>query len=352
MHVAFVSMLTVHDLDAGATRRTRRTARLLAGRGHEVTVLCARWWGGDLPTFEHDGVTYRAVTDVPAAGTFAARLPLALRDVDADVIQAVNSPPSHVRAAKAVARFLRVPLVVDWWADRPGDSPAGYRRAARAADEIFTPSRMIHTRVREHGAAGEDVSVIPEPVDMDLVRSAPVDERADLLYARDLDGTSNVETFLLALAELRGRDWRAAVVGDGPNRTDAERMARDLRIDDRVEFMGALPPEEFVPIMKGAHVFAQTATREPFATNLLWALACGCVGIVEYQVDSSAHELVENCARGVRVTSPQELADEIVAAADVERLAVNDAFDDYDQREILERYLTRYRAVMDEYGLF
>ena len=352
MHVAFVSMHTVHGLETGATRRTRQTARLLAARGHEVTVLCSRWWGGDLPTFDHEGITYRAVTDVPATGSFAAKLPLVLRSVGADVIQAVNSPPAHVRTAKAAARLLRVPVVVDWWADQPGDSDAAYRRAVAAADEIFAPSRMVRTRVREHGARADAVRVVPDPVDMDLVRGAGVDERADVLYARDLDGDSNVETFLLALAELRDRDWRAVVVGDGPNRADAERMARDLRIDDRVAFLGDLPPAEFVPIMKGAHVFAQTATREPFATGLLWALACGCVGIVEYQVDSSAHELVENCDRGVRVTSPQELADEIVAAAGMERLAVNDAFAEYDEDEVVDRYLDRYRAVIDRQGLF
>jgi glycosyltransferase involved in cell wall biosynthesis len=161
-----------------------------------------------------------------------------------------------------------------------------------------------------------------------------------------------VESFLLALAELRDKGWRAVVIGDGPARDDAERAASDLRIDDRVTFLGELPAEEGVPIMKGAHVFAQTATWEPFATNLLWGLACGCVGVVEYQADSAAHELVEGCDRGVRVTSSQEFAHEIEAAARAESTTVNEAFASYHHREVLERYLSLYRERLDEYGFF
>lgn len=119
MRVAFVSMFTPHHRDSGATNRTRRTAELLAERGHEVTVLCARWWDGDVTEFERHDVVYRAVTATPAARAFASKLPFALRKVRPDVIQAANHPPSHVTAAKTAARFLRTPVVVDWWDDPP-----------------------------------------------------------------------------------------------------------------------------------------------------------------------------------------------------------------------------------------
>jgi glycosyltransferase involved in cell wall biosynthesis len=352
MDVAVVSMHTAHHEETGATLRTRRVARRLGDRGHDVTLLCAQWWGGDLDAFEHEGIDYRAVTETPNARRFAASLPFALRRAGPDVVHAVNSPPGHVRVAKAAARLLRVPVVVDWWADRDADSAAGYRRAARAADEVVVPSETVGTAVREHGADDAHLRVIPEGIDVGLVRSADVDDRADVVYARDLDAHANVEGFLLALAELRGREWRAAVVGDGPARRTAEQTAAELRIDDRVEFMGDLPPEEFVPVLKGAHVFAHTATRTSFATGLLWALACGCVGIVEYQADSSAHELVEGAERGRLVTSPQELADEIVAAAGLERRSVGDGYADYDHARVLARFEACYDDAVAAYGLF
>ncbi|WP_129114927.1 glycosyltransferase [Halegenticoccus tardaugens] len=349
MHVGFVSMIASPARER-SVRRTRRVAEALSARGHEATVLCARWWDGDDPEFEREDVVYRAVTGTPSKRSFASKLPFALRKVRPDVIQAVNSPPSHVVAAGAAGRLLRTPLVVDWWRDVANDPSRGYRRAARSADAVVAPSETVKTRVREHGASEGDVRVIPESIDLSLVRDVPVDNRADVVYARDLDEDANVESFLLALAELRDRDWRATVVGDGSERDRAERTARDLRIDDRVEFLGDLPPEERVPILKGAHAFAQTATREPFPTDLLRALACGCVGIVEYQAGSSAHELVEGCERGRLVTNPQELADELIAAAAVERATTNDAFEAFDRESVLERYLDCYRDALDGYG--
>lgn len=351
MRVAFVAMVTAYHDETPATRRTRRIARHLADRGHEVTVLCSRWWEGTIPEFEHDDVRYRAITDTPDATKFASKLPFALKNCSPEVVHAVNSPPSAVVAAKTTARLLRIPVVVDWWSEGAG-SKKNYRRVAKQADAVVTPSETVRTRVREYGADEDDVRVIPESIDLSLVRDVDPDDRADIVYARDLDESANVESFLLALAELRGRDWQAAVIGDGPEREAVEQTARDLRIDDRVAFLGELPDEERVSVLKGAHVFAQTAHTEAFPTNLLWALACGCVGIVEYQAGSSAHELVEGRARGKLVTSPQELADEIVSSGAMDRQTVNEEYDTFDHREVLQRYLDTYQAVVDDYGFF
>ncbi|UIP00763.1 glycosyltransferase family 4 protein [Halobaculum sp. CBA1158] len=351
MRVAVVSMDTVGTRDAPATRRTRRVARGLADRGHNVHWLCARWWGGEIPRFEHEGIEYHAVTDDPGPGRFRSKLPFLLRRVDPDVIHAVSVPPGHATTARTTARVLRVPVVVDWW-ERDPERGSGrqYRKAATGADRVTVPSETVRTAVREHGASDVNVRVIPESIDFDLVRESGVDDRFDVVWARDLDGDANVGEFLLALAELRDRDWNAAVVGDGPARDDAERTAADLRIDDRVHFLGDLSDEELVPVLKGAHVFAQTATYEPFATELLWALACGCVGIVEYQAGSSAHEVVEGLDRGRLVTNPQELADEIVACGGLSEWEINEGFAGFDHAEVLEEWVECYEAVVDDYG--
>lgn len=353
MRIAFVSMETAHHRGRRGLERTRQTAASLAARGHDVTVLCAQWWGGaSVPVFEHEGVTYRRITQERTVSEFAARLPLALRKTRPDVVHAVNSPPKHVLVAKATARLLRVPLVVDWFDDYPEDSRSEYDRAASRPDAITTPSETVRTRVREHGAGDDAVRVVPDSIDMDLVRETPPEGDYDVIYARELDEEANVETLLLALAELRDKEWSAAVVGEGPERYAVEAAARDLRIDDRVDFLGQLPVDERVGLYKGAHVFAQTAYEEPFARELLWALACGCLGVVEYQAESSAHELVEGRERGRLVTSPRELADEIVAAGTVDHRTVNEVYAEYDHGEILERYLGLYRELQEAYGLF
>ncbi|MCL9815353.1 glycosyltransferase family 4 protein [Natronocalculus amylovorans] len=357
MRVTFVSMETPHRRDMPAIVRLSRLARTLAADGHEITICCTKWWEGEHKTFEQHDIEYRAVTDTPSTRSFAAKLPFVLRKCNSDVIHLLNSPPALVRAARAATTFRRTPIVVDWWSDVDGDSARSYEKAVRSSDRVVVPSRFIETMVREHGAAESTVQVIPEGVKMDLIREVEPKDGIDMVYSRRLDEHANVETFLLALAELRNRGWNAVVIGDGPTRQDAERTARDLRIDDKVRFVGDLPIRDRVSLFKGAHVFAQTAEFEPFASELLWALACGCVGIVEYQVGSSAHELVEGKSklegtRGRLVTSPQELAEEVVATRSLSRMKVDNAYDAYSYDTVVDDYLAVYESATQATGLF
>jgi glycosyltransferase involved in cell wall biosynthesis len=324
-----------------------------------VDFFCAQWWDGDHESFEQDAVTYRALTEEPPeegpSRRFSLALQNALRRVKPDVIQAA-AVPKYVLAAKTANKIARAPLVVEWYeaprASPDGPSARSLRMAARAPDEHVTPSETVKTSVRELGAADEDVRVVPNGISMDDVRDAQVVDGADVVYSRRLDEDANLESLLLGLAELRDRGWNAVVIGDGPEREGYERQVRELRIEDRVEFTGSQPVEKRIPVFKGAHVYVQTARREAFLTDLLRALACGCSGVVEYHVESSAHELVENEERTFRTTSEQELTAALREAANLPHETVDEEFADYDHRPVLERYLDCYRDVQDSFGFF
>ena len=357
MRVAFVSMYTLHTRDTPAIRRRTRLIDLLAQSSHEVIVLCSQWWDGDHPEFEQEGINYRAVESEFSRGRFAAKLPFALRKESPDIVHIPNTPARLARAAKPTCRLLRIPMVVNWWARGPDDSNSDCESVASNADRIVVPSETVKTTVREYGAAESAVTVIPEGLNFSMIESAPVKDDFDLVYSRHLDEYANVETFLLALAELREQEWSAAVIGDGPSKADVERTASDLRIRDQVTFLGKLTDQERVAVLKGAHVFAQTAEREPFATNLLWALGCGCVGIAEYQVESAAHELVDEKSRlpgtrGSMVSDPQELADEIIAAEEMDHRTVNPNYEQYDHDPVTDQYIDCYEQTVEDYGFF
>ena len=341
MRVAVVASRTGRYVDRDGVARTERVARELAARGHDVTVYCTGWWEDYGEYREIDGVAYRAVTISPADTSFVARVPALLAVDRPDVVHARPSPPVTVIAARVGARLARAPLVVDWY----GDDPPGRlrRRAARAGDRVVTPSRLVGTWVRELGADEERTRVVPEMIDASLVRSTEPVGDADIVAARHLDEEANLESLFLALAELRERDWTAAVIGDGPARESYEAQAADLRIDDRVEFVGARSREERLSRYRAAHVFVHTATWEPFATELLWAMACGCVGVVEYQEGSAAHELVERRERGFRATTPEEIEDAIVDAGDLPAWTVDESFEEFDRDAVVERWLECYR---------
>ncbi|WP_435097849.1 glycosyltransferase [Halarchaeum sp. P4] len=344
MRVALVTARTVHHADPSAAADRLDTLRaLLAGRGHDVTVFCGQWWEGEHDAFDHDGVTYRAVGLTPADRWAPLRLVPALRAFDPDVVHVAASRPGFVFAARA-ATPLGAPVVTEYY-DPP---PAGalHRWAANASDAVVVPSEFVATAAQEVGFPSESLRQFPNAVEMERVRAVEADPDAgDVVYSGTLDEEANLESLLLALAEFRSYDWSATVVGDGPERAGYERQARDMGIADRIDFVGEQDLESRLALFKGAHVYAQTAYRSSFPTDLLRALACGCVGVVEYHANSAAHELVAGCSRGFLATSDEELVDCLRDATDVDHEDVDERFATYDETAFLERYLELYREL-------
>jgi glycosyltransferase involved in cell wall biosynthesis len=351
MRVALVAQQTSHLSDTPGTRRIERVARGLADRGHDVTVFCTQFWQGDGWERTADGVRYRAVTVGESLSGFCLKLPILLARHRPDVVHTRPVPPQCVLAASSGCTLARAPLVVEWYGDE--SLPEGRRLSEWALTEprlVVTPSEMVRTAVREREADAEDVRVIPESIDFGRIGDVEPATEVDVAYAHPLDESANMESLLLGLAELRDRDWSARIVGDGPERAAYEQEVADLRIDDRVEFVGACDRAERLSIYRGAHAFVQTAFREYFGRELLWALACGCVGIVEYQTESAAHELIENYERSYRVTSPEQLADAIVDAGEFDRLTSDDTWARYDRPEVAGRYVDAYEDVQERFG--
>jgi glycosyltransferase involved in cell wall biosynthesis len=349
MRVAVVAYDAVLG-DRDGLARTRAVAEALADRGHEVAVFCAQWWDGYETRRTLDGVEYRAVTVAPALAAFVARLPVLLAAYRPDAIHATPSPPGGVVAAGVGSRLARlttrsrVPLALDWYGDERSTDPERIARAAALVDAVVCPSRYVQTAAREAGVPDDRTHVVPEFVDFETVRAVePAADAPDIVAATRLDDDADLDSLFLALAELRRREWSCLVFGDGPERAAYEEQVADLRIDDRVTFAGRADRERRLAAYRGAHVFVQTAARVPFASDLLWALACGCVGVVEYRTESAAHELVERRDRGFRATTPEEVETAIREAGDLERRDLEPSMaEEFGREAVLDRLLNCY----------
>ncbi|RQG91663.1 glycosyltransferase [Natrarchaeobius halalkaliphilus] len=352
MRVAFVSFETIYHRDTETNQRIHSLLELLRDRGHDVHHFCAAFWDGEIDVFERDEITYHGVChSLEASSSFLLRLPVAIARTSPDVVHVGARPPGQAVAASWGATIARAPTLLEWYGDGGVSNTWWSRRAANSVDRIITPSDLVTTWVRELGVDPGKIDVVANPIDLERIRAVDPAENVDVIYARRLDEDANLESLFLGLAELRGRDWQATVIGDGPERETYERLATDLRIDDRVTFAGDAPLDERIAAYRGAHVFAQTAEHCVFPTEMLWALASGCIGLVEYHAESSAHELVEGWDRGFRTTSEEELADAILEASDLEHREYDERFEEYDIDDVCDRYLTTYRALQKSSGL-
>jgi len=124
------------------------------------------------------------------------------------------------------------------------------------------------------------VGVSSEYLRSELARTAVGHSRL-ITVSRLAEPRKNVGLVLRALARLRDcHAFSYTVVGDGPLRTDLERMTQELGLQDRVRFVGFVDNHELRRLLAGSDLFVLTSSvhrgsHEGFGIAYLEANACG-----------------------------------------------------------------------------
>ncbi len=126
----------------------------------------------------------------------------------------------------------------------------------------------------------------------------------------------NVIRALSLLAARGRRDIPLAIAGQGPQRTELERLTADLGLRDVVTFRGALSDAELAGFYRDARMLIYTPVDEPFGLVPLEALAAKTPVIVSNH--GGPAELVENGATGLLANpfDPTSIAECIAALWD------------------------------------
>ncbi|MFQ5718406.1 MAG: glycosyltransferase family 4 protein [Acidobacteriota bacterium] len=305
-------------------------ARVLACR-HDVHVLTSGT--GDLPAVEHvqpDDLTVfrskvwfrnaRAVATIPSMLSFyptgawlGRRL---VRSHSYDVINtwfAIPSGPTGVH----VARAARVPHVLTLIGGDIYDPSKSYsphrnpvlgqvvRRVIRKADRVAAISSDVAARAREYHRAAGDIRVIPLGVD---AVTTPQICRDDLGLSPDavylicvgrLVRRKDHPSLLRAVQQLGRRDVHLLILGDGPERSRLEALARELGIEGHVSFLGHVDEDAKIRHLACADVFVMPSLHEGFGLVYLEGMHQGLPVIAA--TNSGASEFLEDSTTGFMV---------------------------------------------------
>lgn len=125
-------------------------------------------------------------------------------------------------------------------------------------------------------------TVIPNPYDATVYHRVSGEVRDGIVFVGRLVAEKGVDILLEALARLlpAGARGRLTVIGTGPEQSRLVDLARQLRIDDWVTFVGARQPEEIAAVLSRQRVMVVPSRYdEPFGVVALEGLAAGCVVI-------------------------------------------------------------------------
>jgi glycosyltransferase involved in cell wall biosynthesis len=154
-------------------------------------------------------------------------------------------------------------------------------RALRRARHVFCPSAYLRDVALRWGLDPERVSVLPNPAPE--IPPMPSREvlRAELglvgnaiVFAGRLGPQKALGVLLEALVDVP--DVTLAIAGDGPERAGLEASTRELGLDGRVSFLGAVPRDRVLRLCRAADASVLPSAWENFPHTVVEALAVGC----------------------------------------------------------------------------
>lgn len=256
----------------------------------------------------------------------------------------------------------------------------------RRADRVTVISRALVARAQHLGRT--DALLIPNGIDVPAIERACADFKkipGRILFVGRLEPMKGVDVLLRAFSRIaltplppspssspvrsesvnvhlggvvgRGGSqdhWHLRIVGSGSQEKELKRLAEDLKISDRVTFVGFVPMPRVFEEFAQAQIFCGLSRSEALGNVFLEAQAAGCA-VVAARV-GGIPDIVEDGRTGILVPS-----DDAEAAANALLKLLTDTRQwqelaaagiaharSYDWSGITERYGEVYRSMRDK----
>jgi glycosyltransferase involved in cell wall biosynthesis len=159
----------------------------------------------------------------------------------------------------------------------------------------------------------KEFRVIYNGVDTDMFYPAEQKEHENfrILFVSRLIKRKGLQYILPQLKEIQNRVSKKItldIVGDGPYRTELERLTEACGIQDIVRFEGQKDKEELIPYYQNADIFVFPSAKEGMPNVVLEAMACG-LPVVMTPCEGS-EELV---AQNGKIVETHQFGQEIIA---------------------------------------
>lgn len=157
------------------------------------------------------------------------------------------------------------------------------RFSIEKSDGVTAVSRHLREKTLTNFNLNREVAVIPNFVNTDVwqpveasrlrERFAPNGEHV-LVHASNFRPVKRVLDVIRVFAQVREKvPVKLVMVGDGPDRAEAERTCRDMKICDDVLFLGK--QTGLVEIFSASDLFIMPSQSESFGLSALEAMSCG-----------------------------------------------------------------------------
>lgn len=159
-----------------------------------------------------------------------------------------------------------------------------WQRAFKRADAIQAISNFLAKWAKKEGATCP-IEIIPNGVDPHFISPyPPAGDRGrkrggKIITVSRLVPKNGVDILICAAAELQylipNTKYLIQIVGGGPEEKNLKKLARDLGVEDIIEFRGEVLPEDVPKFLRKADIFVRPSRSEGLGSAFLEAMAAG-----------------------------------------------------------------------------
>lgn len=184
-------------------------------------------------------------------------------------------------AAAYISKKYNIPLVITEhsslkYAKYAKDSYKQYIfDAYKEADILVSVGTGLKKEISEY--VDRDILVIPNMVDLNLFYiDNNKNKKFTFFSCAFLEEGKGMGDLIKAFSmAFKGQDVILNIGGDGSTKNSLEELAKEINIDEQVNFLGALSREQVSEEMRKCDAFALPSEHETFGVVYIEALACG-----------------------------------------------------------------------------
>ena len=170
----------------------------------------------------------------------------------------------------------------------------------KKADLVITPSEHLKSVVNKWGAESKNIKVIYNGTDLFTEESKATNKKhINLITVGRLTPFKNIDKIILSLNQLKllnSNLHRLIIVGDGPERSNLEKLVSENKLSDFVTFTGQLKKSELNKYYQESDIYIQASGYEGLPHTLLEAISHN-LSIISTPIGGT-NEILENNTNG------------------------------------------------------
>ena len=208
--------------------------------------------------------------------------------------------------------------ITDLW---PHNSPL-YIFKKRLQNYAFKKADLIHAwgnsmaeHMKESNVDMDKVMILPKGINLDFFQFNDTSDGTliNAVVTRSLEPEYKHDLILKAFSIVKQKSipFKLTIIGDGTELKNLKWLAKELKIDNEVNFVGRINNNDIPKFLQQANFYISTPTTEGVSASLFEAMASGCLPIVSDLPGNRSW--IQQKENGILVTIENEikLAEEI-----------------------------------------